>query len=231
MGSEHLHLRNEPDSAARWYLGDEAAEAALHSPAVQPDWLTTPTLRGRAVTLRPLTLDDVPALFAITPPDTFKYFLQQPREWTLDTFREYIAYGLAESNRRTFAVTLSSGELAGSSSYLDIRPAHRGLEIGFTWYAPAHRGTAVNPESKLLLLRHAFDTLGCVRVQLKCDARNLQSQRAIGKLGAVYEGTLRRHMIVSDGHIRDTVMFSITDAEWPALQERLLARLRYAGES
>jgi RimJ/RimL family protein N-acetyltransferase len=108
---------------------------------------------------------------------------------------------------------------------MDIRPKHMGLEIGTTWIGRAHQGTKVNPESKLLLLAHAFERLGCERVQLKTDGRNLQSQHAIEKLGAVKEGVLRKHMIMPDGFVRDTVMYSIVAAEWPDVKRGLEARL------
>jgi len=190
-----------------------------------------PVLRGRGVTVRPLSIADASALFSVTHPETFLYFIQAPKAWTLDAFREFIGAAIADSMRRPFVVELPGGELAGSSSYLDLRPAHRGLEIGFTWYAPAHRGTSVNPETKLLLLEHAFGPLGCERVQLKCDARNVHSQRAIAKLGAVREGVLRKHMVMPDGYMRDTVMFSITRGEWPQVRANLHARLGYAASA
>jgi RimJ/RimL family protein N-acetyltransferase len=122
-------------------------------------------------------------------------------------------------------VAQDSGRAVGSTRYLDYRPADRGVEIGWTWYSQAHQGTAVNPESKLLLLRHAFDTLGCMRVQFKTDSRNLRSRAAIAKLGAKEEGTLRKHMLVRGSTIRDSVYFSILDDEWPAVQTSLAARI------
>jgi RimJ/RimL family protein N-acetyltransferase len=108
---------------------------------------------------------------------------------------------------------------------LTIQPRNRSLEIGFTRIGKPWQATSVNPESKLLLLEHAFETLGCMRVQLKTDLRNLQSQAAIAKLGAVREGVLRKQLLLPDGHQRDTVMFSITDDEWPAVRKDLEARL------
>ena len=106
-------------------------------------------------------------------------------------------------------------------------PKHRGLEIGFTWIAKPHQGTLVNPECKYLLLRHAFDDQHAMRVQLKTDLRNVQSQGAIEKLGAVREGVLRKHIIRPDGYLRDTVMYSITAEEWPAVRAKLEQRLGY----
>ena len=108
---------------------------------------------------------------------------------------------------------------------MDIRPEHRSLEIGSTWIGRAYHGTKINPECKLLLLQHAFENLGCLRVQLKTDERNLQSRAAIEKLGAKFEGTLRKHMVLHDGFVRNSAMYSITDEEWPAVKERCIKRL------
>lgn len=122
-------------------------------------------------------------------------------------------------------VMLQDGLAVGVSCYLDIREAHRGLEIGSTWISPAYQGTFVNPASKFLLLTHAFEDLGCLRVQLKCDGRNERSKRAITKLGAKFEGVLRQHMTLPDGFQRDTWMYSIVAEEWPSVREGLIARL------
>ncbi len=113
----------------------------------------------------------------------------------------------------------------GATAYLDIRPANRGLEIGRTWIGLAHQGTRVNPESKYLLLRHAFEVLGAVRVQLKTDLRNDRSQRAIERLGAQREGVLRKLQCRADGTFRDTVIYALTDDDWPAARSRLEERL------
>lgn len=185
-----------------------------------------PTLVGKHVTLRPLTMDDAPALHAITPPGTFRYFLNWPLGPTLDEFAEWMKRRLFAPDQSPFAVVRSAdGSLVGSSSYLDIQPAHKHVEIGCTWYTPDVRGTVINPESKLLLLDHAFGKLGCERVTLKCDGRNEHSQRAIAKLGAVREGVLRRHRIQPDGFVRDTVYFSIIASEWPAVRAGIRTRL------
>jgi RimJ/RimL family protein N-acetyltransferase len=125
-------------------------------------------------------------------------------------------------------VARDTGRAIGVTCYLDIRPRDRALEIGFTWLGKAHQGSRVNPECKYLLFRHAFDDQKAVRVQLKTDLRNIQSQRAIEKLGAVREGVLRKHMIRPDGYIRDTVLYSVTCDEWPAVRSRLEQRLGYA---
>jgi RimJ/RimL family protein N-acetyltransferase len=108
---------------------------------------------------------------------------------------------------------------------MNIMPNDRGLEIGGTWYGPDFQRTAVNTECKYLLLRHAFEELGCIRVQLKTDSRNERSQKAIERIGAVKEGVLRNHMILPNKHIRHSVFYSIIDAEWPGVKRRLEAML------
>lgn len=113
----------------------------------------------------------------------------------------------------------------GMTRYLNIEEAHKRLEIGSTWYEPSAWAGAVNPECKLLLMRHAFETLRFHRVEYKTDARNVRSRAAILKLGAVQEGILAKHMIMADGHIRDSVIFSIVDTGWPAVKAGLEKRL------
>lgn len=187
------------------------------------------TLEGRLVRLEPLSLAHVPSLAGAIDAHTFDYYSP---DYACDGTREeqaavYAKARLADPTCRPFVVIRrDSGRVVGATCYLDIRPAHKGLEIGATFYAADQRGTHVNPECKLLLLAHAFDTLGCIRVQLKTDARNAQSRAAILKLGAKEEGTLRRHMVMRDGYLRDTVMYSITNDEWPAVRAGLDARLR-----
>ena len=116
-------------------------------------------------------------------------------------------------------------KLVGSTGFMDILPEHRILEIGSTWYIPDLWGTAVNPESKFLMLRYAFETLGAIRVQIKTDSINKHSQGAIKKLGATFEGKLRNHRIRWDGTIRDTMMYSIIDKEWPVVKANLQKRI------
>ncbi len=113
----------------------------------------------------------------------------------------------------------------GMTRYLNISEAHRRLEIGSTWYEPSVWAGAVNPECKLLLMRHAFETLQFHRVEYKTDARNARSRAAILKLGARQEGIFRKHMVLADGHVRDTVYFSVVDEEWPAVKDGLEKRL------
>lgn len=121
---------------------------------------------------------------------------------------------------------LKSGKAIGATRFMNIDAKNRSLEIGGTWYGKAYQGTGVNVEAKYLLLQHAFEYLGCIRVQLKTDARNLQSQKAILGIGATREGVLRKHMILVDGTVRDSVYFSILDDEWPKVKVHLEERIR-----
>jgi RimJ/RimL family protein N-acetyltransferase len=159
----------------------------------------------------------------------FTYLRQiAPARWTFDDFSAYIDSLVRRPGWHFLAmVQRDTGRPVGLSSYNDIRPEHRGLEIGSTWIGRAFQGTNVNPEAKYLMLRHAFEDWDAIRVQLKTDRRNLRSRRAIEKLGAVREGILRKHMLLPDGYQRDSVMYSITDDEWPDVRERLVARLGY----
>jgi RimJ/RimL family protein N-acetyltransferase len=115
--------------------------------------------------------------------------------------------------------------LVGSSRYLAVRPADRSLEVGWTWLSPSVWRTGVNVETKLLMLEHAFEALGCVRVELKTDARNERSRRAMAAIPAQFEGIMRKHMIVPDVGQRDSAYFSIVDDEWPEVRANLEHRL------
>ncbi len=145
---------------------------------------------------------------------------QSPEEmstWMNEAIRE-----TQNGTRIWFIVIRKSDERAiGATSYMDIHRKDRGLEIGGTWITTSAWRTPINTECKYLLLRHAFETLGCLRVQLKTDLRNVRSQRAIERIGAVKEGVLRKHMLTRTGYLRDTVMYSIIDTEWQAVKARL----------
>lgn len=119
----------------------------------------------------------------------------------------------------------SSGRAIGSTRFMDIRREHRGAEIGWTWLGREWRRTAANSEAKYLQLSYLFETAGCLRVTLKTDALNTRSRRSIERLGAVFEGVLRKHMVMPTGRIRDSAYYSILDDEWPAVKERLAERL------
>jgi RimJ/RimL family protein N-acetyltransferase len=128
-------------------------------------------------------------------------------------------------------VKVPSGQVIGSTRYLNIDRANRRVEIGSTWIAGPWRRTAVNTEAKYLMLRHAFETLGCVRVELKTDALNQRSRNAILRIGASEEGTLRQHMITWSGRLRDSVYFSILDSEWPRVKQDLEQKLARVGHA
>jgi RimJ/RimL family protein N-acetyltransferase len=118
-----------------------------------------------------------------------------------------------------------SGQLIGSTRFMNIDQPNRRVEIGSTWIAPAWQRTAINTEAKYLMLRHAFEQWNCIRVELKTDALNQKSRNAILRIGAKEEGTLRRHLVTWTGRVRDTVYFSILDSEWPEVKARLEAKL------
>jgi RimJ/RimL family protein N-acetyltransferase len=185
-------------------------------------------LEGKAIHLEPLTVQHVPALWRLADPEIFTWVLDWPRDDSFEAFAEWIrARGIEARDSLVFAIVLTAtGEPVGMTGYLEIRPEHLGLSIGRTWISRAQQGSRVNPESKYLLLRHAFETLGAARVQIKTDVNNLHSQRAIEKLGAMREGVLRSYQMRSNGVLRDTVVYSIVRDEWPRVKSGLEARLR-----
>lgn len=187
------------------------------------------TLEDRTVRLEPLRLTHLDDLtVAGSAPETWAYFACGPVT-TREQMRDWIEQKLpleANGSIYSFAIVLrATGRAVGSTSYLDVSRPDRRLEIGSTWLHASVRRSAVNTACKLLLLQHAFDTLGANRVQLKTDARNLRSQAAIERLGARREGVLRAHMVMWDGYIRDTVMYSVIAPEWPEVKQRLLGLL------
>jgi RimJ/RimL family protein N-acetyltransferase len=187
------------------------------------------TLTGRVVRLEPISLEHVPDLARAGRDDSIWRYMPYPNMRTEADMRAWVEDMLARQaagNDLPFAVChLAAGRAVGATRYMDIQRPHRGLEIGGTWYAPEFQRTGANTESKLLLLTHAFEALGCVRVQLKTDLRNERSQRAIERLGAVREGVLRDNMIMPDGYLRSSVYYSILAAEWPAVKSGLEAKL------
>lgn len=185
------------------------------------------SLTGRTIRLEPLSLDHVEGFREHIDPELFLLFAGTViYEKTEEAIREYVQKRLSLPDTVSFAmILLESGKPVGHSSYMSIRAKDRVVEIGATWIGKAYQGTKVNPEAKYLMLRHAFETLGCHRVELKTDERNLHSQAAIAKLGAVKEGVLRKHSITAHGYVRNAVMFSILDEEWPKVKAGLEARL------
>lgn len=182
------------------------------------------TLRGTSVRLEPLKSDHADALARVgLEPELWRWI---PAPVTsAEEMRSYVMTALDEQRRGVslpFVIIDQAGDqVIGSTRYGNIESSHRRLEIGWTWLAPAWQRTAANTEAKLLLLTHAFETLGAIRVELKTDALNQKSRKAIARIGATEEGTFRNHMITASGRVRDTVYFSIIDREWPAIKARL----------
>lgn len=188
--------------------------------------LTPPVLRGRHVVLEPLRLEHVDELWpAADEPDLWLYMGFGPVRSRDDLWR-WVERRLQPSPAGLGNIPLlqrdaRTGQAFGSTSLFDVDVANRKLEVGHTWVGRSHRRTAANTEAKRLVLGHAFERMGCVRVQLKCDARNLRSAAAIQRIGAKPEGVLRHWMILPDGFRRDTAFFSILEAEWPGVRDRL----------
>ena len=195
---------------------------------MQASFRTPVVLEGRRVRLEPLQESHVPALVEVgLDPDIWRWS-PEPLTSARDV-ADYVATALAEQGRGVslpfIQIELESGRVVGSTRYGNIDPSNRRVEIGWTWIAPRWQRTAVNTEAKFLLLRHAFETLGCIRVEFKTDALNDRSRAAILRLGAVEEGTLRQHMTTASGRLRDSVYFSVLDREWPAVKTRLEEKL------
>ncbi|MCC6609367.1 MAG: GNAT family N-acetyltransferase [Burkholderiales bacterium] len=186
------------------------------------------TLERHPVRLRPLQEADAPALVEAAR-DGELWKLGYTMIGSPQTMAAWVAQALAaQSQHRVlpFVVEhLPTGRLIGSTRFLNIELAHRRLEIGNTWYAGSWQRSAVNTTCKLLLLGHAFDTLGAIAVEFRTDERNARSRQAILALGARHDGVLRRHLIMPDGWMRNTYVFSILRGEWPAVRERLDERL------
>ena len=186
------------------------------------------TLDGEHVRLEPLTMAHHAALWEIAKD-------HELWRWTASDIRapedlaRYMETALAEQaagRALPFAtIAKSSGRPVGSTRFGNIEPLNRRAEIGWTWLGAAWQRTAANTEAKLLMLTHAFENWGCMRVELKTDAMNQASRSAIARLGAKEEGTFRRHIITQTGRVRDTVYYSILDEEWPSIKARLQARL------
>jgi len=195
---------------------------------VEVKWDQPVVLTGKHVRLEPMTEAHIPALTEIGAGQAFWHFMLYGDNQTEEDMARWVKEILGRAKHGTdlpfVAVHLASGQVAGATRFLNIMPGDRGLEIGGTWYGPEFQRTVVNTECKYLLLGHAFEALKAIRVQLKTDLRNERSQRAIERIGAVKEGVLRNHMILSDGRTRDSVFYSILDTEWPEVKARL-ARL------
>ncbi len=182
-------------------------------------------LTGRFVRLEPLTEDHAAGLSAIGIDDNIWKYLPYGLMRNAEDIRAWVRIIINRAVEGTdlpfVVIHLASGRVAGTTRYMEIRQEHNGLEIGGTWYGAEFRRTQVNTESKYLMLRQAFEEVKCIRVQLKTDSRNERSQRAIERIGAVKEGTLRNHMILPDGHVRHSIFYSILNSEWSDVKMKL----------
>lgn len=182
-------------------------------------------LEGKAVRLLPLSLDHVDALLEAAGSDkqTWRYMMIDcsTRQGMQAFVEEALAVQEAGTALSFATVDLGTGKVVGSTRFGNIVPQHRRVEIGWTWIAPAWQRTIINTEAKFLMMRHAFEQLRCVRVELKTNALNTRSRAAILRIGAKEEGTFRSHMINADGSLRDTVYFSVIAPEWPEVSQRL----------
>lgn len=186
------------------------------------------TLDGRHVRLEPLTLDHHAELCDVgLDPELWRWTVSSAHTpaLLLEYIQEAVTARAAGSALPFIIRERATGKAVGSTRYGNIDTPNRRVEIGWTWIGQPWQRTAVNTEMKLLLLSHAFEALGCHRVELKTDALNAKSRAAIKRLGAFEEGILRKHMVTASGRVRDTVYYSITDDEWPAVKAGLIARL------
>ncbi len=190
------------------------------------------TLQGRQIRLEPLTLNHLDGLCEIgLDPDLWRWIPAPVK--SRDDLRDYIRLALqwqTDGTALPFAtVEQSTGRVVGSTRYMNIDKPNRHVEIGATWIGRPWQRTVVNTEAKYLMLCHAFETLGCFRVELKTDALNQQSRSAILRIGASQEGIFRKHVVCADGRLRDSVYFSIIDSEWPEVKARLEEKLHQSG--
>jgi N-acetyltransferase len=194
------------------------------SPDARPMRLEPVTLTGRIVRLEPMTIEHVPALTAAgLHEDLWRW--TPTRIVNEAQMREFVETALRWQTEGTalpfVTCSVETGEVVGSTRFANVDAANRRAEIGWTWLRPEWQRTGANREAKLLMLRHAFEVLGCVRVEFKTDALNQKSRNALLGIGATEEGTLRSHMIVWNGRLRDSVYFSVLPGEWPEVKARL----------
>jgi len=186
-----------------------------------------PTLEGRVVRLEPLSPEHEEGLWrASRDPRTWRWLsIVQPQ--TRADWNTYMGRALAAAAAGTEIplVTIGREGIVGSTRFLALRPEHLSVEIGWTWLHPSAWGSGANGEAKLLQLTHAFEAWGCRRVELKTDALNERSRRALEAIGATFEGIHRKHMLVRGGENRDSAWYSVTDDDWPAVRAHLETRL------
>lgn len=188
-------------------------------------WIERVTLQGKYVRLEPISEAHIDGLAEIGIGHDFWKFMLYGEMKTKENFRFFVKDLLEREKAGTdlpfVAIHLASGRIAGATRYLNIMPKDRGLEVGGTWYGVDFQRTPVNTECKYLLFSHAFETLKCIRLQLKTDSLNVRSQTAIERIGAKKEGMLRNHMITPEGRYRHSVFYSILDTEWEDVKKRL----------
>jgi RimJ/RimL family protein N-acetyltransferase len=196
--------------------------------SVMAAW-TTPLLEGELVRLEPMTAEHEGGLWAASRDERAWTWLSVEQPRTREELREYVGAALANAaaglELPLVTIRREDGRVVGSTRYLALRPEHRSVEIGWTWLDPEVWATGINVEAKLLMLAHAFEVLGCLRVELKTDARNERSRGAMLALPAQFEGIHRKHMLVRGGKRRDSAWYSVLDEEWPQVRANLLRRL------
>ncbi len=187
-------------------------------------------LVGQSVRLEPIHSAHIPGLFDVGQHTEDWVYLPIPGFEVIRDAEEWVhqAIDLAEAKQQYTYVLIDPlhQRIMGSSRYLNIRAKHRGLEIGYSWLGSEFQRSPVNTESKLLMLKHAFETMHAIRVELKTDSRNLRSQLAIERLGATREGVLRNHMVAQNNYRRDSILYSIIDEDWPEIRFELKQRLK-----
>lgn len=186
------------------------------------------SLEGRHVVLEPMEFEHVDPLTDVgLQPAIWEFMIDRIAD--RDGMRRFVSIAIANREAGSavpFVIRSAvTDKIVGSTRFGNMDRQNRRVEIGWTWIAPQWQRTAINTEAKLLMLTHAFEAWDCIRVEFKTDATNIRSRRAIERLGAVEEGTLRQHMITSTGRFRDSVYFSILDKEWPSVKDRLEEKL------
>lgn len=195
-------------------------------------WTDPVTLEGNAVRLEPLTLEHLDPLTEVAlDPELWRWTISKiDSRAGLERYLETAIREREQGRSLPFAtIHRSSGRVIGSTRFGNIEPVHRRVEIGWTWIGTPWQRSAINTEAKYLMLQHAFERLGCIRVEFKTHALNRKSQNAMLRIGCTEEGRFRKHMIAEDGAVRDTVWFSIVDDEWPAVKARLEGFMRAHG--
>ncbi|MBH1835270.1 GNAT family N-acetyltransferase [Stenotrophomonas maltophilia] len=194
---------------------------------VTDTWATVPTLRGQHVTLQPLQQGHVDGLRAALEGSGLDrlWYTQVPAPAQAGAYVQAALQAQTEGRVLPFVIRDAAGDIVGSTRFYDLDAAVPRLSLGYTWYAPRAQRTGANTEAKLLLLQHAFEVMGCISVVLETSWFNTTSRTAIARLGAKQDGVLRNHKRHADGTPRDTVIFSIIDAEWQGVKRHLQYRL------